>query len=574
MIYTLSIYKLWKNFSYSKQTVVASNLGVIVLLIAEYLKNLLTIVSVSETNTIIGAILVLIINLYSVLVFSTLKISRIIVIAIFLISITSISLLSHGFFSATSIYYLLFFVIISFNLRKQTLNFVLVIISVFGIIFAEKLNFVEVLEYSSNFERDINYVVSTVITVLYIMIVFKFLFFKYKTKNIALTFKANQLETINEILIKDNFKSDFSLQTKQQLLEEISKEIIKHSNRVIDDTKSQYLSFSHFSSIKKSAFKLKSLIDDNIDFNYSTSNTTVSTNVNNLKLNVSYVQLNTVINNTINTFKLKAKSNGLKFKIVMGLKSEMFIETDLKRFIQILESLLENAIKTSAKGIITINVSLYQTSENNLLKINFAYNSLNFEEVEQTDFFNTFTQADYTITQSNGSVGLAFAKKIAKDINGYLKLINSTKVSTEFEFGLNCMPIEMLKSGSVKPPNLSNKLILIIDSDISSFLILEQILVPTNANIIHALNGKIGLDKVMNNKADLVFMDINMPMLNGYESTKKLLNQINLPIIGYSSDVLESSKIKSKESVMADYVIKPAAKQFVYRKIANSSLVN
>jgi two-component system, cell cycle response regulator DivK len=118
-------------------------------------------------------------------------------------------------------------------------------------------------------------------------------------------------------------------------------------------------------------------------------------------------------------------------------------------------------------------------------------------------------------------------------------------------------------------PNWEGKTILVVDDEYMNFLLFEAILVDTNANVIYAVNGKKAVEEyVKNEKIDLILMDINMPVVNGYEATQsiKQLNR-NVPIIAQTAYNTSEDYFKCISSGFDEYIAKPIEKELLLYKI-------
>lgn len=110
----------------------------------------------------------------------------------------------------------------------------------------------------------------------------------------------------------------------------------------------------------------------------------------------------------------------------------------------------------------------------------------------------------------------------------------------------------------LKDQNFSSKKILIVEDDYTSFFFLEELLEQTQAEIIHATDGTEAINICREKTIDLILMDIQMPMMDGYEATRRI-RELNMyvPIIAQTANALQSDKEKSLEAGCNDYIAKP-----------------
>jgi CheY-like chemotaxis protein len=117
--------------------------------------------------------------------------------------------------------------------------------------------------------------------------------------------------------------------------------------------------------------------------------------------------------------------------------------------------------------------------------------------------------------------------------------------------------------------NWSSKTILIAEDVESNFLFLEEVIGKTGANILWATNGKKALDMFHKNKIDLVLMDIQMPVMNGFDATRAIkLENPKVPIISQTAYAMAEDKTKSLEAGCDDYIAKPIPSQKLLEMIS------
>jgi len=107
-------------------------------------------------------------------------------------------------------------------------------------------------------------------------------------------------------------------------------------------------------------------------------------------------------------------------------------------------------------------------------------------------------------------------------------------------------------------PNYSSKKILVVDDHFVNILVIKKVLNKYGINSDHTENGEEAVQKVLNNHYDMVFMDIHMPVIDEFETTRQIRALgFTMPIIGLSADVSRQTILDAKESGMQDYLTKP-----------------
>ncbi len=276
-----------------------------------------------------------------------------------------------------------------------------------------------------------------------------------------------------------------------------------------------------------------------------------------------------------NLFQLKASDKGLKLNLSMKEGTPTRITSDPIRFKQILTNLLTNAIKFTKKGTVKVVVSFDQvgTTKEPLLRVDVIDSGIGIDAEVESKLFNAFTQADSSITRRFGGTGLGLkiSRQLAEALGGDLKLLasNPGKGST-FSARINPHPFSMdkiitSKTEKVEEKNLHStqgKLmgvdVLYVDDGVENRRLVEITLTQLGANITTANDGKEGIEKVESGNFDIVLMDIQMPVMDGFEAVEILRkSNFNKPIIALTAFAFSEEKERFLKSGFSDHVSKP-----------------
>jgi two-component system, sensor histidine kinase LadS len=122
--------------------------------------------------------------------------------------------------------------------------------------------------------------------------------------------------------------------------------------------------------------------------------------------------------------------------------------------------------------------------------------------------------------------------------------------------------------------DLEGKTILVVEDNSINQMVIKMITKKwLNTNVVYANNGQEGLDAFKTNTFDIVLMDLQMPVMDGYEATIAIRNgeigsaYANIPIIAVTADVMEGTKLRVTEIGMNDYLTKPIKKETLYQAI-------
>ncbi len=238
---------------------------------------------------------------------------------------------------------------------------------------------------------------------------------------------------------------------------------------------------------------------------------------------------------------------------------------------QILTNLIGNAIKFTSKGKIELNVNLLAISEETCtLQFVLKDSGIGISKDELNNIFEPFTQANQSIHQQFGGtgLGLSISKQLLHLLDSEMKVESELGKGSTFMFEL-IMPIskELVRNNesfkvSVQLDQFRHIKILLVDDTYSNILIIKRYFEMWNIPFEHVFSGTDAIITIQKQNFDLVLMDINMPEMDGYETTKmirslegKKFQQI--PIIALSAFKVSEIKFKVKRSGMNDILHKP-----------------
>ncbi len=243
------------------------------------------------------------------------------------------------------------------------------------------------------------------------------------------------------------------------------------------------------------------------------------------------------------------------------LQSDVEIRTDKTKLLQILINFLKNAVEYTENGEIEIGVL---QAENEFIFF-VRDTGIGIPEDKISLIFERFRQLDDTFTRTHGGVGLGLSivSEAAKLLNGKLSVKSEPNKGSVFYFTLE--NVEVKKTGSninhtksVIFPDLTSKTILIAEDVETNYLLLYNILKKTNATILWAKTGEQAIEICRDNRTiDLIFMDIRMPGLNGYETADEIKKIMSVPIIAQTAFAFPSDEELAKASSCDDYLAKP-----------------
>ncbi|MCB8994037.1 MAG: PAS domain S-box protein [Bacteroidales bacterium] len=304
---------------------------------------------------------------------------------------------------------------------------------------------------------------------------------------------------------------------------------------------------------------LLNLVNDIIDISKIESNM--------VEIHESEFSLNQLFNE-LNCFALSEKMTKSKDAVSIILKpgksdEESYVIADKQKILQVLTNLVGNAIKFTISGSIEISY-VFSGQE---LEFYVKDTGIGLPEDKISELFNRFTQADQSLTRPYGGsgLGLAISKGFVDLMQGKIWAESRKEGGSEFGFSIPYKPSDFkypgvtLKKSRPDDFDWSMYHILVVEDNYMSFRLLQALLRKTQVNIIHAENGLKALEMVQNMpEINLVLMDIQLPVMNGYEATieiKKL--RPDLPVIAQTANAMDDDRLKCLNCGCSDYITKP-----------------
>nr|MBP6590416.1 response regulator [Chitinophagaceae bacterium] len=264
-----------------------------------------------------------------------------------------------------------------------------------------------------------------------------------------------------------------------------------------------------------------------------------------------------------NTLAAREKQNQISLQIADNIPSHLL--GDAIRLGQVMNNLISNAIKFTDKGKIEITVSRMESEPENC-RVMFAVtdSGIGIPMEKLSTIFLPFTQAGSSITRKYGGtgLGLSISQRILELMDSGLEVISETGKGSQFYFSVEFQMVgqagEVIEEATDQEPDLKNKKILLVEDTAFNVLFATQLLEGWNAEVAVAENGAIAVEMVTKHQYDLILMDLQMPVMDGYTAARKIRDYNKaLPIIALTASATSNVKSKVLEAGMQDYVTKP-----------------
>lgn len=386
-----------------------------------------------------------------------------------------------------------------------------------------------------------------------------------------LSMKQKEEALMNEKLKEAIIASDQLAKAKSNFLSTISHELRTPLNGVIG--MSNVLMLDHpredqkenISVLKFSANNLMKLINDVLDINKIESGK--------LELEKAPFKINDLANNIYRTFKTSAERKLIHFSLAINDDlADVVILGDQTRLTQILSNLLDNALKFTKKGNVIFTINTIKKSEDQIeLQFCISDTGIGIPKEKQELVFESFTQASTSTTRNYGGtgLGLAIVKNLLELHESAIYIQSTMNVGTSFTFKICFSLLDTSTNTRTEPSyhnnedmNLSDLKILIAEDNQMNILLMRKLLSKWNITPDFAENGAKAIAAFEIKDYDVILMDIHMPIMDGYETTKIIRNypddkKANVPIIALTASVAMDLRGKITEAGINDFVYKP-----------------
>lgn len=366
-----------------------------------------------------------------------------------------------------------------------------------------------------------------------------------------------------------------AMQAKQQFLSNMSHEIRTPMNAIIgftnvllkskvDKTQEEYLT-----AIKVSGDALIVLINDILDL--------AKVDAGKMTFEQNPFKLATSLSAMLQLFDIKMKEKNLELIEQFDRTIPEILLGDSLRLRQIILNLVSNAVKFTEAGKITMRVALVkQDAEKVTIEFKVTDTGIGIHKNKLEHIFDDFGQATYENSRLYGGtgLGLSIVKKLIEQQGGNIHVESELGKGSAFSFQLSFAKTNQkikqeTEQVSNKQVEIKNINVLVAEDLPLNQLLIKIILADFGFEVDIADNGKIAIEKLQQNKYDIVLMDLQMPEMNGFDATAYVRNTLNsnVPIIALTADVTSIDDEKARAVGMNDYISKPIDEKLLYSKI-------
>ena len=389
-----------------------------------------------------------------------------------------------------------------------------------------------------------------------------------------------QEKIFKEQLIIAKKNAEKTAQVKSQFLANMSHEIrtplngIIGLNHLLEKTDLSEKQRSYINAISRSSAQLMGIINDVLDLSKIEAG-----KMDSIKTEFDMYDL---LRSVVSVLEIRANEKNLSLFSEIDSDVPQFVIGDEIHLNQIMYNILGNAIKFTEKGEVKLKVSLIEDfDDEKTIQFTITDSGIGMEEEVKEKIFDAFTQAESETTRKFGGTGLGLAI-----VQNLVELQGGTiDVKSKLNHG-SCFTIR-LKYIEANGNSIDSKVkqeddflhldglrVLMVEDNLVNQMVTKDLLVEKGVEVLVAENGQIALDILHNEQFDIILMDMQMPVMDGFQAMQCIRDSDDqqlkrIPILALTANVIQTEINKCYEFGANDYLAKPFKPDFLYSKMLN-----
>ena len=309
------------------------------------------------------------------------------------------------------------------------------------------------------------------------------------------------------------------------------------------------------------------------------------------KLEINPIDTNPfeIVNDVASILSVRALDKGIDLVTEFENELPVSVSTDDVRLRQVLTNLAGNAIKFTSQGQVKIATRYVENPiGEDELHVRVTDTGIGMTPEQVAKIFDPFVQADNSVTRQYGGtgLGLSISKRIVEALGGEIEARSETGVGTVVSFNVkigDCKQAEKVSLETDRARQLENKskikeanttdlyggTVLLVDDGDANRKLISLVLTNAGCDITEATNGKIGSDLALEYDFDLILMDMQMPVMDGYQATRRLReNGYKGPIMALTANAMNSDRALCEDAGCNDFLAKPVVIDLLLETVA------